>query len=1383
MAINATAVLTTDIDSTKVLKKVQEITAKLSSIAASKIAPVFDLDEAQKAVEHVYGRLKSMADMVIKPTIDVKGIEAVDTTKAASAFEAQFKNVMKVAQQLSTDISNIFSSLDSKVAGGAKGNKSKALAQDMNKLAASTRESRKSIVDGFADIVSQATALKNVAPETIASAESIFQGLKKSLGNAGGGKVAFKSFFGKVPAADLRAAMQGYKDAIETASKSFSDMLGKSSATSVPLANNLVKTVESAMQVAKPVSVPIEVAKPSAGVISKAWVGVKSGLDTLSLKASEWSKIDFVRSFEWGQTTRAITSEAEAAFSAEASGRKIFNSLFSNNNIAGNIGYTAGLWIDGILALGKKLSVALFAIPSVLARGIAAVSSGVFGKLSASILRGISSLLAPFNAAFVFVFGALQKVFNKYTIAVASSLFMASNKLFVTVGKKIVTSIYGIGKSIFSAFKSLFSLGGLGGGSGASYGELSGFQLFSLASVATATKLAANLEEAMLKVTTITMQTGAAFKNLQSLTISLSNEFGKSAGDVAASLYDVSSAGFLGNEAFSVLRASIQAATAGMTNTSVASTAISRALRAFNLPVESATVVSDVLFNVVKRGITTFEDLAQQVTRVLTVSNVTGVSLQELGAVLAFLTRNGLKTEQAILGVQGLLKSLISPSEEAKEAAKNLGFEWNETALKQKGFIKLLQDSAPKILANKDVFKKLVGEMQGVTAALSIASKPFELTEDLTAMHERGAAAEASAQVALGFNYQLEKFWTNFVNILRNMGQIILPIIQPALEATVEMLSKLSAFANTDLSGFWAGLKSQVAFVGKSLLEMLSSVSLYLGQELISIGATVLPYISGIVNSVGQLLFALIIKLAPTIFTFLVNSLFSRLYILWELIKFSFRSLGHVLEGELGWIGKGITSFFKSIGDTLGAVLEAVMLPLNGLVWIVEKIAYWLGIIDENEKVKVDAPKFELSKEKKTSIADDMKKVTADFAKDFEVGFSALKFDFKKNDSIIESVTSSFSKFNSDVAIAGNKILTTSSTALRDQADSMAEVLKSLEEQYKKEIAAKQNTKADITLKFIQKQKQQMESLAESLQKSELNDTLQKQQELYISLARARRDGEKNLQLSIIEQIKDNELFIMKLEAKARSKQAFNNQVIVNQQANLYDSLKAKVLDLVKAGEKLGGGLGNLNTVLDDVFGKNVERIAKQYGVGKDIADARELARDVIEARAAGFEAADINTIVTRGLMQRSDALTNVLTAFKKYQRALSLEDVAKMGLSGQIVRLLDQAEALGLDAVGRRALLQNSLTEEALQNLDKQISGDKTVQFVEQAGKFFEGVSEERKLQERFNVAQLKVSDLTKEAVTRNQKLKQVVEELEKKIGEIEQIQGKQNQVLIQVP
>jgi len=151
--------------------------------------------------------------------------------------------------------------------------------------------------------------------------------------------------------------------------------------------------------------------------------------------------------------------------------------------------------------------------------------------------------------------------------------------------------------------------------------------------------------------------------------------------------------------------------------------------------------------------------------------------------------------------------------------------------------------------------------------------------------------------------------------------------------------------------------------------------------------------------------------------------------------------------------------FFKSIGDTLGAVLEAVMLPLNGLVWIVEKIAYWLGIIDENEKVKAEAPKaeapkFELPKENKTSIADDMKKFTADFAKDFEVGFSALKFDFKKNDSIIESVTSSFSKFNSDVAIAGNKILITSSTALRDQADSMAEVLKSLEEQYKKEIAA-----------------------------------------------------------------------------------------------------------------------------------------------------------------------------------------------------------------------------------------------------------------------------------------------------------------------------------------
>ncbi|NUM33412.1 MAG: phage tail tape measure protein [Candidatus Brocadiae bacterium] len=1226
--------------------------------------------------------------------------------------------------------------------------------------------------------------------------------MKESLGNTGGGKVAFKSFFGKVPVDILRNAMNEYKSTINNMFKELSGGNDASQAiNSISLVGNLSRAVDAAQAIIKPIEIPIAKtgfnvssvssslvrgityavasAKSAFGALAAAIpVGaVTAGLDAISLKVGTWAKVDFPAALELGQTARAISSEAEAAFSKEATGRKIFNALFSSNKVSGLVGYHVGLYTNAIVGGLQILTDSILKIPQ--------GTLGLLGKItddttSASILKiksSIGIIITPIRAAFAGFFTIVSKIINKYTFSVLTSVFVASNMLFMKIGQKIAQGINALSKKISSLFKSImggfFKNFGLGGGGGGALGELSGFQIFSVAAIGASTKMAANLEEAMLRVTTITLQTGAALKNVTAQVVGLSNEFGKSATDVSSSLYDISSAGFQGADALAILRASIQAASAGMTSTSVSSTAISRALRAFNLPVESATTVSDVLFNVVKRGITTFDGLAQQITRVLTVSNVSGVSLQELGAVLAFLTRNGLQTEQAILGVQGLLKSLISPAEEAKEAAKQIGLAWDETTLKQKGFIKLLQESAPKILANKDVFKKLVGEMQGVTAALSIASKPFELTEDLAAMNERGAAAEAAAQVALGFNYQMEKFWTNFVNILRNIGQVVLPYVQPLLEMSTEMIAKLAEFANKDFSGFWAGIKAQIGMVSSSLLQMIGETSRYIGEELVSVGAKILPYVTGLTNALGGLLYSVVVDVGPKIFTFLIKQFWMRLQWLWALIKFSIRSIDAILQNELGAVYSSIKHFLVVLAAPFIGIYKVVAAAGRAVSYLISLIPGFGG--DDEQKV-----------EKPPALAEaqrDYTKWIKDFQTDFNKGFESFKFDFKKNDKLADDVSKSFESFNGTIAKAATNILNTSSQALQDQAESMNQVLLSLEAQYKKEVAAGQKERAEITLKFIEKQKTQIGKLADDLQNSELGDALKKQQELYLALARARRDGEKILQISLIESIKDNELFIMKMEAAARNKAVQANQQVVNQQVNMFDLLKNKSLELIKAGEKLGSGLGNLNQVLDDVFGKNVERIAKQYGVGQDIADSRELARDVIEARAAGFAVNDINTIVTRGLMQRSSALTSVLTAFKKYQRSLSIEDVTKLGLSGEIIRLLDQAEALGLDAIGRKALLQSSLTEEAFKFLDQQLSGDKTVKFVEMANKHFEGISEERRLQERFNEAQLKVADLTKTAVTRNQKLKVLVDELEKKVAELEQLQNQQGAIMAQNP
>ena len=63
-----------------------------------------------------------------------------------------------------------------------------------------------------------------------------------------------------------------------------------------------------------------------------------------------------------------------------------------------------------------------------------------------------------------------------------------------------------------------------------------------------------------------------------------------------------------------------------------------------------------------------------------------GVGLDELGASLAVLTRNGVKTENAVTAVNQIILSFLKPSADASKYARELGFEMSSATLKAEDF-------------------------------------------------------------------------------------------------------------------------------------------------------------------------------------------------------------------------------------------------------------------------------------------------------------------------------------------------------------------------------------------------------------------------------------------------------------------------------------------------------------------------------------------------------------------------------------------------------------------------------------------------------------------------------------------------------------------------
>src|SRR5581483_3530445 len=93
----------------------------------------------------------------------------------------------------------------------------------------------------------------------------------------------------------------------------------------------------------------------------------------------------------------------------------------------------------------------------------------------------------------------------------------------------------------------------------------------------------------------------------------------------------------------------------------------------------------------------------------------------------------------AIEGLRSALSNIIKPSQEATKAAAALGIDFTAAGLKAKGFAGFLQEVLEKSKGDTAVLSQLFGDVQGLTAILSIAgTRSQNFARDLKGI---GAAA------------------------------------------------------------------------------------------------------------------------------------------------------------------------------------------------------------------------------------------------------------------------------------------------------------------------------------------------------------------------------------------------------------------------------------------------------------------------------------------------------------------------------------------------------------------------------------------------------------------------------------------------------------------
>jgi TP901 family phage tail tape measure protein len=297
--------------------------------------------------------------------------------------------------------------------------------------------------------------------------------------------------------------------------------------------------------------------------------------------------------------------------------------------------------------------------------------------------------------------------------------------------------------------------------------------------------LAANFETQFAQVRTLNHEIG---EDLKQQLLTLAKEVPQTAGDLTSAAYQAISAGIQPTDLMGFLTAASQTAVAAGGSLTEAVELLTAGVNSFGRQGETAASISNKLFATVRAGVTTIPELNAVFGRATAAASSYGVSVEEVLGAIAVLTKSGLPTSEAVTRVNATLKELSSESGTAAKALKEQGVQLGVTALKQKGFVGVLEEVNEATRGQAAEIARLSGRQEAVQGILKLTGENMTAFSSTvkTIRNDTTAAADANAILANTTNNLNAQFEAAREGAIRELGMTILPAFNELLIAMTE---------------------------------------------------------------------------------------------------------------------------------------------------------------------------------------------------------------------------------------------------------------------------------------------------------------------------------------------------------------------------------------------------------------------------------------------------------------------------------------------------------------------------------------------------------------------------------------------------------------------
>ena len=303
-----------------------------------------------------------------------------------------------------------------------------------------------------------------------------------------------------------------------------------------------------------------------------------------------------------------------------------------------------------------------------------------------------------------------------------------------------------------------------------------------------------NFSRGIAEINSILPQNTRLTRESERAIIDFSSQFATRPAEQARAFYNIVSSGVRGTtNQLRRLQTANLAATAGLVNINDAARVLAASVNTYERSGLTAERASDILFATVREGITTFDELSTTIGRVAPIANAAGVSFEEVGGALGFITRSGVSTDEAVTGLRALINGIISPSEGAANAARQLGINFSTAAIRAEGFAGFLGQVRQATGGSEVALARLFPNIRALNAAVQITGGNFETFERILGevQNSAGATADAFETISQNLDFRLSQRAQEFRNFFLIVGRTAVQTFGNATAAAIPSIEQI----------------------------------------------------------------------------------------------------------------------------------------------------------------------------------------------------------------------------------------------------------------------------------------------------------------------------------------------------------------------------------------------------------------------------------------------------------------------------------------------------------------------------------------------------------------------------------------------------------------